>query len=253
MRIMSFMVVALLTIIPSSQSNADIVFEVGASTGNGLASLDDLSSVTGAARANNTNTNFRGVLLASGAASGNNFLFDDVLLTDPTTGVAFTFDLNFTPVTGVTSVSATGAINGSLGEDSPTNTFEDGDIITISVTDINPVNAGDIVNFDGFVQFGTDNSAVGEGFTVNGIDYIRGTATNGNSDPRQGINLPAGTNSTLTGTPLLAQSSVDIESIGTISLRGVAVEFSSTAAVPEPSSIALLSFGVVGLMARRRR
>jgi len=257
---MSFMLVALLTVIPASQSNADIVFEAGASTGNGLGSLDSLSSVGNAngddgLRSLNTNNDFLGVTFASGVASGNNFLFDDVLLTDPTTGVAFTFDLNFTPGDGVPSVAATGVINGSLGEGSPPNTFEDGDVITVSVTDINPVNGGDIVNLDGFVQFGTDNSGTGEGFNVNGIDYIRDTDTNGDDDPRQGIALPAtGANSTLTGTPLLELSSVDIAFIGdSVSLRGVAVEFSTTAAVPEPSSIALLSFGVVGLMARRRR
>ena len=86
-------------------------------------------------------------------------------------------------------------------------------MITVTISDVQ----GE-VTFDGFVNFGSDNSAEGEGINVNGIDYIRGTETNGDVDPRQGIALP--------DPGILDQDSVDIVFVGdSVSLRGFALQF----------------------------
>lgn len=182
-----------------------------------------------------------GVFFSAGDQSGTGLVFDDFMATT-TSGTSFTFDLTITAGTGVEEIFvADGLLNGALSEldagETDGSLFEGGDTITISISDIQ----GD-VTFDGFVNFGTDNSGNGEGFNVNGIDYIRGSVTNGDADPRQGIALPGG---------ILAQNSVDISFIGpSVNLRGVAVQFSS---VPEPSSTLLLGLAGVGFLLHRRK
>ena len=201
----------------------------------------------------------------TGTQSAGDLVFTGVAGTDSTTGISFTFDLTVSNGTGVPQVGASNAINGSLGEalgiGLAVNTFEDGDTITVAVSNVTPDDpSGGAVSFDGFVNFGTDNSGTGEGFNVNGIDYIRGTATNGDSDPRQGISLPTGgavsaiaTRLGNVASPLLVQNSVDISFIGaSTSLRGVSLEFSS-AVIPEPSSTLLIGLGSLSLLARRKR
>ena len=152
-----------------------------------------------------------------GDQSGVDLVFDDVSIT--TAAGTFTFDVTVTPGTGVGEISAAdGEFNASLAEIDDgamaSSLFEGGDMITVTISDVQ----GE-VTFDGFVNFGTDNSAVGEGFNVNGIDYLRGTETNGDADPRQGIALP--------DPGILDQDSVDIVFIGnSVSLRGFALQFS---------------------------
>ena len=157
--------------------------------------------------------------MALGDQSGADLVFDDVSIT--TNGGTYTFDLTVTPGNGVGEISAVdGEFNSSLAEidsgDTDSSLFETGDVITITVSDVQGA------SFDGYLNFGTDNSAVGEGFTIEGIDYIRGTTTNGDNDPRQGIALP---------TPaILAQDAVDITFIAGdgLSLRGFALQFSQS-------------------------
>jgi len=129
-----------------------------------------------------------------GDQSGVDLFFDNVsIATDDGT---FTFDLTVTPGTGVGEISAVdGAFNASLAEidagEAAGSLFEGGDTITISVSDVQG---------------------------VNGIDYIRGTETNGDADPRQGIALP--------DPGILDQDSVDIVFVGdSVSLRGFALQF----------------------------
>ena len=182
------------------------------------------------------------VFWSAGTVVGNDLVFNDLMATT-TTGTSFTFDLTVFAGTGVGQIfAADGALNGALSEvdsgETDGSLFEDGDTITISISDIQGS-----VTFDGFVNFGTDNSGNGEGFNVDGTDYIRGNVTNGDADPRQGIALPGG---------ILAQDSVDISFVGaSVNLRGVAVQFSST--VPEPSSALLLGLTGVGFLLRRRK
>ena len=112
-------------------------------------------------------------------------------------GNTFTFDVVVSPAGATTDVRVA-TNNGSLVEGA--GTFSDGDGILITVSNIsNP----EIV-LDGFTNFGTDFSTTDEGFTIGGVSYIRGTDTNGDSDPRRGIILPGGT-ATVPG--LLAVSS----------------------------------------------
>ena len=151
-----------------------------------------------------------------GDQSGVDLVFDDVSIT--TADGTFTFDVTVTPGTGVGEISAAdGEFNASLAEIDDgamaSSLFEGGDMITVTISDVQ----GE-VTFDGFVNFGSDNSQVGEGINVNGIDYIRGTETNGDADPRQGIALP--------DPGILDQDSVDIVFIGdSVSLRGFALQF----------------------------
>lgn len=198
---------------------------------------------------------------STGTESSGDLLFTGIAGTDTTTGISFTFDLTVAAGTGVDQVSATtGQINGSLGETvdmaTAVTNFAGGDTITLTVSNVTAdMPSAGSVSFDGYVNFGTDSSAVGEGFNVNGIDYIRGTATNGDNDPRQGIALPTGGPlSTVTGTPLLVQDSVDISFIGdSVALRGISLEFSSVETVPEPSSTLLISLASLSLLMRRKR
>ena len=195
----------------------------------------------------------------TGTESAGDLLFTDIAATDPATGTAFTFDLTVSAILGIDQVSANGGqINGSLGETvgmaTAVTNFTDNDEITITVSNISVAT----VSFDGFVNFGTDSSGTGEGFNVNGIDYIRGTDTNGDTDPRQGVNLPTGGAVSAIATrggapsPLLVQNSVDISFIGdSVGLRGISLEFSD--AIPEPSSTLLIGIGSLSLLARRKR
>ena len=173
-----------------------------------------------------------------GDQSGVDLFFDNVsIATDDGT---FTFDLTVTPGTGVGEISAVdGAFNASLAEidagEAAGSLFEGGDTITISVSDVQGA------TYDGFVNFGTDNSAVGEGFNIDGIDYIRGTETNGDADPRQGIALP--------DPGVLALDSVDITFIGdSVSLRGVALQFTQGDVTVVHGNVNLDPNGVVNFL-----
>ena len=153
-----------------------------------------------------------------GDQTGVDLVFDDVSITS---GLGtYTFDLTVTPGNGVGEISATDDVfNASLAEidagAAASSLFEGGDVITVSVSDVQGA------TFDGFVNFGSDNSGTGEGINVNGIDYIRGVDTNGDADPRQGIALPA--------PGILDQNSVDITFIGdSVSLRGFALQFTQS-------------------------
>lgn len=227
---------------------------------------DDLTTAAPTGLADTASVRDSITFWSAGTESAGDLLFTSVAGTDSTTGISFTFDLTVSAGAGVDQVSATtGQINGSLGETvgaaTAVTNFAGGDTITITVGNVTPDNpSAGTVSFDGFVNFGTDSSANGEGFNVNGIDYIRGTATNGDSDPRQGINLPTGGAVSAIATrpggadsPLLVQNSVDISFIGaSVALRGISLEFSSVA-VPEPSSTLLIGLGSLSLLARRKR
>ena len=176
--------------------------------------------------------------MEAGDQSGTDLVFNDVSIT--TDGGTFTFDLTVTPGTGVGEISAVdGEFNSSLAEidagEMAGSLFEGGDTITISVSDVQGA------AYDGFVNFGTDNSAVGEGFNIDGIDYIRGTETNGDADPRQGIALP--------DPGVLALDSVDITFIGdSVSLRGVALQFTQGDVTVAHGNVNLDPNGVVNFL-----
>lgn len=167
-------------------------------------------------------------------------------------GNAFTFDVEISPAGNSTGVVVAGT-NGSLVETGGA-PFSTGDGIIITVSNISDPN----IVLDGFTNFGTDFSGTGEGFTIAGVTYLRGTNTNGDNDPRRGIILPGGS-ATIPG--LLAQSSVQVDFNGTalqgdsVGLRGFAIQFTDNTpvVVPEPSSALLLGLAGFGLLGRRRR
>ena len=105
-----------------------------------------------------------GVLFTAGDQSGTNLVFDDFMATT-TSGTSFTFDLTISAGEGVGEIFVMdGVLNGSLSEidtgETDGSLFENGDTITVVISDIQGA-----VTFDGFVNFGTDNSGNGEGFT----------------------------------------------------------------------------------------
>ena len=219
------------TLVPGT-SYADIIVEVGGS------SQDPIDPITA-------------------TAHDHAFLFQDtftftdgvgsatISVPDPAIGT-FAFDIEIELTNGIQSVDLdanTGPNNGnnflSAGTaPAATNEFANGDIFTVTVD-----NVTNGIIFDGFTNIGTSDTGNGEGFLIAGTSYVRGTATNGDSDPRNGLNFVGGTQ---------AGPTLTVQSIGTSALRGVTLEFSA-AAVPEPSSMALLGIGALGLLARRRR
>lgn len=171
----------------------------------------------------------------------------DALFTfsDQTIGTE-TFSYTVTMTAGA-NLTDLGQSLGGLGDVGSTGgTFQDGDVLTIEVAVTDNVN----VVFDGFVNFGLNFNGTGDGFNIAGIDYIRGTATNGDSDPRHGIAISGG---------ILASSSADITFIASSGtpgddsniLRGIAYQFST---VPEPASAALIgSLFALGFVCTRRK
>ena len=159
-------------------------------------------------------------------------------------GNAFTFDVVVSPA-GMTTDVSVAPNNGSLVETGGPQ-FATGDGILITVSNISD---SDIV-LDGFTNFGTDFSGTGEGFTIDGVTYLRGTDTNGDDDPRRGIILPGGS---ATEPGLLTGNSAQVDFVGTsVGLRGFAIQFTDNT-VPEPSAALLLGLGLVGFGSRRRR
>jgi len=90
------------------------------------------------------------------------------------------------------------------------------------------------VVFDGFTQFGTSSTGIGEGATVNGNAYTR---TDASVEPAW----------VLSGAP---EPTFFYSTIGITNGRYVEFQFST---IPEPSSSALLGIGVCALILRRRR
>ena len=155
----------------------------------------------------------------------------------------FTFDVVISPAGNTNDISVA-ATNGSLVEGG--SQFSTGDGIVITVSNISDSN----IVLDGFTNFGTDFSGTGEGFTIAGVTYLRGTVTNGDGDPRRGIILPGGTATT---PGLLAGSSVQVDFDGaSVGLRGFAIQFTDNN-IPEPSAALLLGLGLAGFGLRRRR
>ena len=174
--------------------------------------------------------------------SGVNLNFTGVSATTDL-GNAFTFDVVVAPVgtaMGIVQSTTNRSIVGS--SNTP---FETGDGLIITISNISDPN----IVLDGFTNFGSDFSGTGEGFTIAGVTYLRGTATNGDSDPRRGIILPGGT-ATVPG--LLAGSSVQVDFNGaSVGLRGFAVQFTDNT-IPEPSAVLLIGLASLGMLGRRR-
>ena len=156
--------------------------------------------------------------------SAGGLFFDDLMVT-AADGSTFTFDYTITPGAGVGSVSNRGGFLTQLtdeGGGAPASAafdFDDGDVVTIEVSDV----SGDLM-FEGFINFGSGQTAPGgtEGFFLGGIadPFLRDIDNNGDTDPRFGIAIP-----------IQAGPSITFTSVGTVNLRGVALRFSNDAPV----------------------
>ena len=236
-----FCLVFAFCLIAHSVANGSVIYEFNSSSG-------DAATLTDANAGEDTAYGFN-----SFVANGSNLEFLTVgAVTD--LGNPFTFDVVISPAGNSTGVT-TAANNGSIVQTSSTQ-FGTGDGIGIAVSNISDPN----IVLDGFTNFGTDFSGGGEGFTIEGVTYLRNTATNGDNDPRRGIVLPGGTlgngaNQPVGAVPgLLAQSSVQVDFNGaSVGLRGFAIQFTDNTAVPEPSAALLFGLGSLGLLGRRRR
>lgn len=238
--------------------SADIVYEFGDSNAGalplGLPSTDGIRAGAGDA----TGYTF----FQNGDQTTTSLFFNDFALTDPTTGVSFTFDFTVAPGSaGVTDISATaGVANGSLNKAAGA-LFAGGDIITITVNDVQVVTPGATAGFLGFVDIGTDNSGGGEGFIIDGTTYTRGgtatSSTYGNeNDPRDGIHGGLVDTQVAGGEAIpffQTGTTTTVEFIGaSVSLRAVALGFETTS-VPEPSSTLLIcALGTISMVRRRR-
>ena len=101
---------------------------------------------------------------------------------------------------------------------------------------------------------GTDYTTAYIGPVRNTVDFMSAAAFNLTADYSQtvnGIGIAAGTAHNLTGSPYMYPASVVIDDG---SPKGTAVPATITySPVPEPSSTALLGFGVLGMLTRRKR
>ena len=163
------------------------------------------------------------------------------------TGIAGTIDgVNFTYDITVTRFGVNGALpdglrvsnsfgaTGSLFEaDGPAagKRFDADEGVSIAISNISNVN----VVFDGFTAVGADFTGPGQGWNVNGTDYIRGATL----DPRETV--------ALNGAP---EAAFNAYSIGPTHLRNVEFQFSK---VPEPSSVALCGAACLLWFVRRRQ
>lgn len=147
--------------------------------------------------------------------------FDDLAVTTAD-GTTFTFDYTLSPGAGVGSLFSRAGFLAQLTDEggglpaSAVSDFDDGDVINIAVSDV----SNDYV-FDGFANFGSAQTGGGgvEGYFIEGVadPFLRDVDNNGDTDPRFGIALPGG---------LLAVPSTTFTSVGTVTLRGVALQFS---------------------------
>ena len=156
--------------------------------------------------------------------SAGGLFFDDLMVTAED-GSTFTFDYSITPGAGVGSVvrSGSGFIvqltdEGGGAPASPAFDFDDGDVITIEVSDVT-----NGFTFEGFFNFGSAQTTPNEGFFIGDIaePFLRDVPNNGDSDPRFGIALPG----------IQAGPSITFTSVGTVNLRGVALRFRDGTAV----------------------
>lgn len=183
-------------------------------------------------------------LISAGDFTGNTAVYN---LSSTVGAEAFTFTLTVSPGAGVAEIASLG---GGFGDSAfASGNLQDGDVISFDISAISNAN----VQFDGYFSFGynLNSGLTGDGFTIDGVDYVFGTAVNGDSDPRQGINFPG-----TAPNDVFASNSVDVTIIDNgdddgIVIRGVSLQFSEV--VPEPSSSALLGLAGLALVSRRKR
>jgi len=232
-------VVALSPLFVASLAPAAVIVEVGG----GLGDTPEDHSVS-----------FDGAVTFTGGVGSATYT-----IVDPTIGT-FSFDITFTPdMVGGSGELNVDTANGSLffiaegTAPAMANEFNNGDIYSITVSNVvttTPATPGTAVVMTGFTNLGLSDTAVGEGATIGGTTFLRGTDTNGDGDPRQGLHFA--TSGGPQGTGIITGSTLQVTSEGTTSLRGVALNFEAVA-IPEPSSTALLGLAGLALCARRKR
>ena len=203
--------VVFLVCLVAGSLQAQIIVEVGGSAADPPTILADTPE--------DHSFRFAGNTLASNDFSFTNGVGSATInVVDPTIGT-FEFDITIALTTGIQSVDLDVNAGNNIFLSAGTapdaaNEFADDDIFTITV--------GNVTNgvvFDGFTNIGTADSANGEGLIVGGVSYIRGAATNGDNDPRNGVVFTGGTQ---------LGPALTVESVGTTALRGVALQFSSS-------------------------
>lgn len=162
--------------------------------------------------------------------------------TNATESVSFL--LNIDSPAGAVRLTNTAADN--AGDD-----LSSGLVFSVSnVTGIDETGAAVNVQFDGFDQAILFDQSTGSTFTVNGTDFTHP----GGANPGSGNNFiqPLGALFPTLDISVTALNNVDP---GNVATRGGRLNFSIVppAAIPEPSSLALLGLSAFGLIARRRR
>ena len=216
----------------------------------------------------NENTDFAsGSTLTTAGGAGTNIISTGITVDDSATtfpnladgrGTFAPFTLSGTDASGnavagtftvsITATDSTGAtiLRGGVGAFGAGT----GNFITIDDVTLTNVSGDDVFQFDGFTGAffgsteGTNDMGSIEGVTVTPV--AAGNLIGGTGEEILFADV-AGVDSLLT--------SVDLGNVaGTIALNGVTAQFSVVgAAVPEPSSLAILGLGGIALISRRRR
>tara|TARA_R110002049_G_scaffold2750_1_gene21306 strand:- start:1683 stop:2414 length:732 start_codon:yes stop_codon:yes gene_type:complete len=177
---------------------------------------------------------------------------NQILDSDAAADDSFTFDFTAT-TTNANGVSIWGqGINNSNGAGNNTS-FGNAEGITFTVSNIvGTTTAGDAIVFDGFTRAVAASGGSGEIDRTIDINGTTATILSASTGAFQFVQ--AGIDLAPTPTVVFDNQGFTTAGSGSMVARSFDFQFSSVAvAIPEPSSLALLSVGAIGFVTRRRR